>query len=170
MTDILSGPAGATPRLSSAAGPVPPQALDAERAVLAAMLLDRDAVSVAVEMLTAANFYRVAHQKIFAAILALSERNESADLITLGEELRKRGDLDAVGGPAALSQILEYATTAVNLDQHLVLVRSKSLLRDLIKAASEIQQEAYAGAADTPEIIDRAEERIFAITDERVRE
>ncbi len=168
MSDTFTTPAGAAPR--SAAGPVPPQALEAERAVLAAMLLDREAVSAAVEVLQAETFYRVAHQKIFAAVVALYERNETADLITLGEELRKRGDLDAIGGPAALSQILEHATSATNLEQHLNLVRAKALLRDLIKAAGEIQQEAFAAAGETAEILDRAEERIFAITDERVRE
>ena len=168
MSDTYTTPAGSA--RGSATGPVPPQALEAERAALAAMLLDRDAVSAAVEVLDAETFYRVAHQKIFAAVVALYERNENADLITLGEELRKRGDLEAVGGAAALSQLLEHATSATNLEQHLNLVRAKALLRDLIKAATEIQQEAFAAAGETSEILDRAEERIFAITDERVRE
>ena len=170
MSDTFTTPAGAAPRVASATGLVPPQALDAERAALAAMLLDRDAVSAAVEVLGVESFYRVAHQKIFAAVVALYERNENADLITLGEELRKRGDLEAVGGPAALSQILEHATSATNLEQHLNLIRAKDLLRDLIKASMEIQQEAFAAAGETSEILDRAEERIFAITDERIRE
>ena len=170
MTNTLSGPAGITRESSPGPGLTPPQALDAERSVLAALLLDRDAVGLAVEMLEADSFYRIAHQKIYDAIVAIYDRGERADLVTLGEELRKRGDLDAVGGPAAISQILEHATTAANLEQHLRLVSSKSVLRNLIKAVGEIQQEAYAGSEDTPEILDRAEERIFAITDERIRE
>jgi len=149
---------------------VPPQALEAERSVLAALLLDHEAVGMAVEMLEAQAFYRVAHQKIFDAIAALFNRNEKADVITLSEELRKRGELEAVGGPAALTQILEYATSAGNLEQYIRIIRSKAVLRGLIKAAGEIQQEAYSGSEDTPTILDRAEERIFAITDERVRE
>ena len=93
MTDTLNRPFNAAPE-----GPVPPQALDAERSVLAAMMLDHEAVGRAVEMLLPEVFYRLAHQKIFQAILALYETNTKADLVTLGEELRKRGDLEAVGG------------------------------------------------------------------------
>ena len=176
MSHTLSGPPGSPDpaalgaRTPSAAGLTPPQALDAERSVLAALLLDRDSVGLAIEMLDVPSFYRIAHQKIYDAIVALYNRNERADLVTLGEELRKRGELDAVGGPAALSQILEYASASANLEQHMRLIRSKAILRDLIKATSEIQQEAYAASEETPEILDRAEERIFAITDERVRE
>jgi replicative DNA helicase len=170
MTNTLSGPAGTPREALTNPGYAPPQALDAERAVLAALLLDRDAVGLAIELLDVGSFYRVAHQKIYDAIVVLYNRNERADLVTLAEELRKRGDLEAIGGPPAISQILEYATTAANLEQHLRLIRSKAILRDLIKATGEIQQEAYAGADDTHEILDRAEERIFAITDERIRE
>src|SRR5262249_28164044 len=101
MTDTLSRPTGAVGE-----GPTPPQALDAERSVLAAMLIDHEAVGRAIEMMDTGDFYRVAHQKIFEAILSIYNRNEKADLITLAEELRKRGELEMVGGMAALSQIL----------------------------------------------------------------
>jgi replicative DNA helicase len=164
MANMMSGP------VSFSEAMTPPQALEAERSVLAALLLDHEAVGMAAEMLDAQAFYRVAHQKIFDAILALYNRNEKADIITLSEELRKRGDLETVGGPATLTQILEYATSTHNLEQYIRIIRSKSVLRGLIKAASEIQQEAYSGSEDTPTILDRAEERIFAITDQRVRE
>jgi len=151
-------------------GPTPPQALDAERSVLAAMLIDFEAVGRAIEMMETADFYRVAHQKIFEAILALYNRSEKADLITLTEELRKRGELEMVGGISALSQILEYGTTSANLEQHARLIASKSVLRRLIRASSEIQQEAFAGGDETAAILDRAEQRIFEITDARVRQ
>jgi replicative DNA helicase len=162
---MLSRPLGA-----ASDGPTPPQALDAERSVLAAMLLDHDAVGRAIEMMETSDFYRLAHQKIFDAILALYNRNEKADLITLAEELRKRSELEAVGGMSALSQILEYGTTSVNLEQHARLIASKSILRRLIRASSEIQQEAFAGGDETGSILDRAEQRIFEITDARVRQ
>jgi len=151
-------------------GLTPPQALDAERSVLAALLLDAEAIGRAVEALSPEVFYRTAHQKIYEAIVALYERNEKPDLVTLSEELRKRGDLEAVGGPPTLSQILEYATTTANLDHHIRIVHSKAILRLLIKASTEIQQEAYAGGDETPAILDRAEQRIFSITDQRVRQ
>lgn len=165
MTDTLSRPAGVVPE-----GPVPPQALEAERAVLAAMLLDGEAVARAIEMIESPVFYRVAHQKIFDAMSALFGRNEKVDLITLSEELRKRGELEAVGGAPALAQILDYAATSANVEQHARIVHAKSVLRSLIKATGEIQQEAYAGNDETAAILDRAEQRIFQITDQRVRQ
>src|SRR5882672_6858621 len=114
MTEIISSSLDV-----SAAGPVPPQAIEAERAVLAAILLDHEVVGRAVERIEAPVFYRPAHQKIFNAIVALYTRNEKADLVTLAEELRKRGELELVGGPAALTQIAEHAVTTANLDQHI---------------------------------------------------
>jgi replicative DNA helicase len=164
MTDMISPPVG------TAEGPVPPQSQDAERSVLAAMLLDHETIGLALELLEPASFYRLSHQKIFEAIIALYNRNERADLITVSEELRKRGDLEAVGGTSAISQILEYATTSTNLEEHAKIVSAKSLLRSLIKSAGEIQQEAFAGQDETNAILDRAEQRIFAITDRRVRQ
>jgi replicative DNA helicase len=165
MTEIQSRPSGMVPE-----GPVPPQALEAERSVLAAMLLDHEAVGRAVEQIDGTVFYRTAHQRIFDAIVGLYNRSEKADLVTLSEELRKRGELELVGGPAALSQIMEYATTTANLEQHMRLVHSKAILRLLIKASSEIQQECFAAAEETPLILDKAEQRIFEITDRRVRQ
>jgi replicative DNA helicase len=165
MTETVSHFAGSIPE-----GPIPPQALEAERAVLAALLLDPDAVARATELIEPRVFYRTSHQKIFEAMQALFGRNERIDLVTLSEELRKRGDLDAVGGPAALTQILEYASTSANLEQHVRIIHSKSVLRSLIKATGEIQQDCYAAGEETPAILDRAEQRIFQITDQRVRE
>src|SRR6266545_4763206 len=165
MTETLSRPTALTPE-----GLTPPQALEAERSVLAGLMLEHEAIGRAVEQLEPAAFYRTAHQKIYEAILALYNRNENVDLITLGEELRKRGELEAVGGTPALAQILEYATTTANLDQHIKIIHSKYILRALIRASGEIQQECYAGADETAAILDRAEARVFAITDQRVRQ
>src|SRR5688572_4986996 len=163
MTDTLRSAA-------LAEGPVPPQAVDAERSVLAAMMMDHESIGRALELLEPPNFYRVAHQKVFEALLALYNRNERADLITVAEELRKRGDLEAIGGPAALAQVVEYATTSANLEEHAKIVEAKALLRSLIRSANEIQQECYADSDESSAILDRAEQRIFAITDKRVRQ
>jgi len=151
-------------------GPVPPQALDAERAVLAAMMLGADAIGRAVELVDASVFYRPAHAKIFDACVGLYQRNERADLITVTEELRKKGDLEAVGGNAAVAQLLEQATTTANIEEHLRIVGQKAVLRGLIRATGEIQSECFAGNDETQNILDRAETRIFAITDTRVRQ
>src|SRR5262245_15544092 len=88
-------------------GLTPPQAIPAERAVLAAMMLGNEGVGRAIEAIGERPFYRTSHQKIFDAIVELYKRNEPADLITVAEELRKRGDLEAIGGPAYLAGVFE---------------------------------------------------------------
>jgi replicative DNA helicase len=164
MTDSPAGAVGA------AAGLTPPQALEAERSILAAMMLDTTAIGRAVEAIDSRAFYRSAHAKVFEALVALYNRNEAADLVTVAEELRKRGDLEAVGGAAALAGIMESATTIANIEHHVRIVHSKAVLRMLIKATNEIQQQCYGGQEETAELLDQAEARIFAITDQRIRQ
>jgi len=163
MTEFATGSGGPP-------GLVPPQALDAERSVLAAMMLDEGAIGRAVELIDANVFYRTSHARLFDALVSLYNARVPADLITVAEELKKRGDLEAVGGPTFLAQIMDYATTAANLEQHIRIVHSKAILRQLIKATTEIQQQCYASTEETAEILDRSEARIFAITDQRIRE
>ena len=165
MTDVL--PAA---RAAINEGPTPPQALDAERAVLAALLLDSEHAGLAIEKLQPAAFYRTSHQRIYDAVLAIYNRGDKADLITLTEELRKRGELEAIGGPPVLAQLLDYATASANFEQHVKLIHSKAVLRGLIRAATEIQAECFAGGDETSNILDRAEQRIFSITDTQVRQ
>ncbi len=162
MTEFITSSGGAP-------GLTPPQALDAERSVLAAMLLDEGAIGRAVELIDASAFYRTAHAKLFDALVGLYTKRVPADLITVSEELKQRGELEAVGGPPFLAQIMDYAITAANIEQHIQIVRAKSVLRQLIKATTEIQQDCYAGSEETAEILDHSEARIFAITDQRVR-
>ncbi|NOT33789.1 MAG: replicative DNA helicase [Candidatus Eisenbacteria bacterium] len=165
MTDMLSRSLSG---LSE--GPVPPQSLDAERAVLSACLLGAEAIGRAVEKIDSSVFYRPAHQKIFDACISLYNRNERADLITVTEELRMRGELESAGGPAALAQLLESATTTANVEEHVRIVASKAVLRQLIRASQEIQGECFSGSDETQNILDRSEQKIFAITDSRVRQ
>ena len=165
MTDIHPGSSG-----GGSPGLTPPQALDAERSILAAMMLDTPAIGRAVENIESSSFYRSAHAKIFEALVALYNRNEAADLITVAEELRKRGDFEAAGGAQALAQVMEYATTTANLEHHIRIVHSKSVLRSLIRATTEIQQQCYSGQDETASLLDQAEARIFAITDQRIRQ
>ena len=162
MTDFPNHPGGA-------AGLTPPQALDAERSILAAMMLDQTAIGRAVEVIDSGAFYRNAHAKIFDALVALYNRNEAADLITVSEELKKRGDYEAAGGGAGLAQIMEYATTIANIEHHVRIVHSKMVLRKLIHATGEIQQQCYSGRDETAQLLDEAEARIFSITDSRIR-
>ncbi|MCC6651212.1 MAG: replicative DNA helicase [Candidatus Eisenbacteria bacterium] len=152
-----------------AAGLTPPQALDAERSILAAMLLDQTAIGRAVEVIDSNAFYRTGHAKIFDALVSLYNRNEAADLITVSEELKRRGDFEAAGGNSGLTSVMEQATTIANIEHHIKIVHSKWVLRNLIKATGEIQQQCYSGHEETAVLLDQAEARIFGITDSRIR-
>lgn len=128
-----------------------PQALDAERSVLAAMMLDASAVESASEIVGPKSFYRAAHGKAFGAIVALHGRGEPVDLVTLVEELTKRGELEAVGGPSALAALLEHAVTAANVAHHARLVASKARSRELLRAAAALIEAAHGH--DDPAVV-----------------
>src|SRR5262249_48343797 len=147
-----------------AEGSTPPHSLEAERAVLGALLLDPSAINDVVGLpLAPDDFYRDHHARVYRAILALYERGERADLITLVEELSKRGELDTVGGQTELTRLFDYAVTTANLDHHARIVVDKALLRKLILAAQQIAREAAAGRDEVRDVLDRAESRIFAL-------
>jgi replicative DNA helicase len=155
---------------AAASAHVPPHALEAERAVLGALLLDPALVNDAIGLpLAPDDFYRDAHQKIYRSILSLHERGERPDSVTLSDELQKRGELEAIGGRAELARIFDYGVTTANLDSHARIVIDKALLRRLIGASQEIAREATAGRDEVRDVLDRAEARIFAITDRKVR-
>jgi replicative DNA helicase len=148
---------------------IPPQSLEAEQAVLGAMLLDKDAIGRAIEVLTADCFYREAHRKVFDAVAALYERGMTADLIGVGEELRARGHLEAIGGRAFLSNLQDQVATAAHVEHHCRLVMDKHVMRELIHAGTEIVRRSYEGAASSGELIDTAEQMIFGINDPRMK-
>lgn len=149
--------------------PVPPQDLDAERAVLGAMLISRDAVDFAAETLPPDAFYRVAHQKVFAAIVAVGvTRRERVDLVTLAEELRRRGDLESVGGLVVLAALVESVASTAGLQEHLRIVQDKSILRRLQVAAFGIQRGCTEASDDVRTILDRAESAVMAVRESQV--
>lgn len=123
-----------------------PQVVDAERSVLAAMLLEAEAVDRAGSVLTRAAFYRTSHGLIFDAMLELRAKREPVDLITLSAALKARGDYEAIGGAEALALLLDYATTTANMDTHAGMVAKAARSRDLIKLARQLASEAASGA------------------------
>ncbi|RMH80148.1 MAG: replicative DNA helicase [Calditrichaeota bacterium] len=142
-------------------GRVPPQAVDVERYVLGAMLLDNEAVAIALEEIDAGDFYREAHRIIFEAMLALYKRNEPVDLITLNEELQRRDALEKVGGAYYLAELASLVPSAANIEYHLKIVREKALLRKLILSCTELIREAYEAQEDTEGILGKAQQEIF---------
>ncbi|MEE8509876.1 MAG: replicative DNA helicase [candidate division NC10 bacterium] len=148
---------------------IPPQNVDAEIAVLGAVLLDRDALVKAFEVLRPEHFYREAHQKVFAACQALFERNEPVDLITLANELTGRHQLEDMGGNQYLISLAEAVPTAANVVYHASIVRGKALLRELISAGTSIVSSCYEDTEPTEAMLDLAEKRIFEVSKDRVR-
>jgi replicative DNA helicase len=152
-----------------AEGRVPPQAVDVEMAVLGAMLLDKGAIAKGIEILDDLSFYKPAHQRIFAGMVALFEKSEPVDLITLVEELRRRAELDKVGGEYYLTELTTRVTTAANIEYHAHIVLEKALMRQLILSSSEVVGRAYSETEDALDLLDEAEQKIFQISEQRMK-
>ena len=146
------------------AGRQAPWSNEAEQAVLGAMLLDQDAALKAAELLDDTMFYREGHRLLFRAMVALTERGDVIDPVTLRDELVKRGDLDRAGGLEYVGALIDVVPTAANIDYHAQIVREKAVLRRLIEAATAIIQEAYEGRTNTSELLDTAEHRVFQVS------
>ena len=147
---------------------VPPQNLEAEQSVLGSMLLERDAIARAVEILRPEDFYREAHRRIFETIAELFERGEPADLITVTDRLRARGLLDDVGGVAYVTSLLHAVPTAANVEYYARIVVQKSMLRQMIHAGTRIVDMGYREDQDVELLVDQAEKLVFGIASRRM--
>jgi len=136
--------------------------------VLGGVLLENDALNRALEILRSEDFYRDAHRQIFEALIELSQRGEPADLVTLTDALKRRGDLDVVGGSSYLSTLVDYVPTAANISYYCNLVKQKALLRRLGEVATDIVSKTFEGG-DVDELLDGAETAIFKIAENRTR-
>ena len=146
-------------------GRIPPQSVELEEAVLGAIMVEKDAIVQVGEFLRPEAFYRDAHRTIYTAILELSKRQEPIDLYTVTEELRRMGRLDEVGGAAHLAVLTQRIGSAAHLEHHAKIVVQKSVQRDLIHAASNIQQRAFDELEDIEELINYSEQEIFKIAE-----
>jgi replicative DNA helicase len=144
-----------------------PWSQEAEQAVLGAMLLDQDAALLATELVQDDMFYREGHRRLFRAMVGLVERRTVIDPVTLGDELGRRGELDAIGGAEYLSDLVDSVPTAANLEYHARIVKDKAILRRLIETSTGIITEAYDGRSTASDLLDKAESRIFQISQER---
>ncbi len=147
-----------------------PNSSESERAILGGILLDNGLISQAIELLRPEDFYVPSHRRIFVAMTALFERGAEINPILIGEELKKEGALESVGGISFITNLTYGLPHSTNIAHYAKVVRGKSMLRQLIKAASKITQEALE-EEDEPEIIlDHAEQAIFQLADERIRQ
>ncbi len=142
----------------------PPQSLEAEAAVLGSMLSSREAVSKSLQWLKPVHFYKTSHQKIFSVMVELFNDNEQIDTISVSDKLKKNKILDSVGGAYFLTGLVESIPTTANVESYAKIVLEKSLLRQLIKVAQDLSNEAYDDHRRAEDILDRVEQSIFAIT------
>ena len=146
-----------------------PHSMEAERTVLGAILIENEAFHNASEILTERDFYRDAHRRIFQRMASLSARGDAIDLVTLREELSRSGDLEAIGGVAYLSSLVEGVPRATNVPYYSRIVKDKAVLRSLIAAANRISQSCFGDVEETQVVLDEAEKTIFEIAEGAIR-
>jgi replicative DNA helicase len=147
-----------------------PHNLEAEKSVLGAILIHNEAFNHAAELIDARDFFRDAHRRIFDKMVALSERNEPIDFVTLREELGRSGELEEVGGPAYIASLADGVPRSANVEHYARIVKEKATLRNLIHSANRILSDAYRAEEDAEVILDGAEKAIFEIAEDRIRE
>ncbi len=148
---------------------IPPHNLDAERAVLGAVLLEgRETLPRVIELLRPSDFYTDAHRAIYDAMLRLFERSEPVDVLTLQEELRRTDALQFAGGPAALALLVEQASIAAHVMSYAAIVRDMAVLRELIQTSTQVITEAFDAKEDVQTLVDEAERRIFGLAERRL--
>ena len=151
-------------------GRMPPQAVEVEQAVLGAMMLEQRAIVRAVEILDESCFYHAPHSRIFAAMTSLFERGIAVDQLTLTEELKRRSQLDDVGGVVYLAKLGSEVATTANIDYHARIVLEKALGRKLIETSSEVIERAYAADEDVQTLLDSAEQKLFSLSENQIGE
>lgn len=146
---------------------VPPQNIEAEQAVLGAMLIDKEAIATATEVLSADDFYREAHRVIFSAMLELYNKNEAVDMVTVTEILKRDNKLEDIGGIAYITSLANVVLTAANVKYHAEIVAEKSVLRQLVRVSTEIAAMGYEANDDVGTLLDTAESRILEISNRK---
>ena len=147
---------------------IPPQNLEAEIAVLGSLLLDKEAIGRAIELLDKSFFYKEAHEKIYSIIVNLYDNNKAVDMVTVAEALKNSSMLDGVGGPSYIASITSSIPTAANVEHYARIVREKAILRNLISTATQIVSESYDNTSAVDDLLDKAEKMIFEITTNKV--
>ena len=158
---------GGMPEPGSGGDRTPPQDMAAEQSVLGAMMISKDAIADVAEVLRGADFYRPSHETIHNAIIDLYGRGEPADMVTVADELQRKGELQRVGGAPYLHTITSSVPIAANASYYAGIVREKAILRRLVDAGTRIVQFGYAGEGDVDDLVDQAQAEVYQVTDKR---
>src|SRR5215831_7802873 len=146
-----------------------PHNLDAEKSVLGAILINNTVFNQAAEVIDAQDFFRDAHRRLFEKMVALTDKSEPVDLVTLKNELTRSGELDEVGGPAYIASLTDGVPRSANVEYYAKIVKEKSTLRRLIQSATDVLGRAYEAEQDADDLLDEAERSIFQIAEHRLR-
>ncbi len=150
-------------------GRIQPQAVDLEEAVLGAMMLEKDAVSAVIDILSPAVFYKDNHKRIMAAIASLFAKSEPVDILTVTNELKSTGELEMVGGPYYITMLTSRIASTANVEYHARIILQKHIQRELIKISSEIIKDAFEDTTDVFDLLDRAEQNLFSVSESNLR-
>ena len=150
-------------------GRIPPQAVDLEEVVLGALMLEKNAVNAVIDLLTPEVFYKDAHQTIFSAIKELFGKSEPIDILTVTNQLKSMGALDVIGGPYYISQLTNRVVSSANIEYHARIILQKYIQRQLIVVSSEIIKDAYEDTTDVFDLLDKAENRLFQISENNLK-
>ncbi|MEK7481883.1 MAG: replicative DNA helicase [Patescibacteria group bacterium] len=142
---------------------LPPQDIEAERSVLGALMLDKNAVIKVADLIVAGDFYQPVHSKIYEAILGLFEKNEPIDILSVTNKLKDKGQLNEIGGSSYLTELINSVPTAAHIAHYAKLIRDKKVLRELIKASAEITEKVFENTDDSENLLDDIEQKIFSI-------
>ena len=144
-------------------GKVQPQALPLEEAVLGAVMLDKNALTIVIDILQPESYYLEAHQHIYRAMRRLFDRSQPIDLLTVMEELKKSGELEACGGPAYLAELTHRVASAANIEYHARIIAQKYIQRELIRVSTKTIRDAFEDTSDVFELLDEAEQGLYNI-------
>jgi len=154
---------------SSPTGKLPPQRLEMEAAVLGALMLEKDALTTVVDILKAHSFYKDGHQRIYKAISNLFDKSEPIDQLTVVQELREMGELEAAGGVGYVAGLTMHINSAANIEAHARVILEAAIKRELIRTATDILRDAYEETTDVFELLDATEKNIFQVSEDNMR-
>jgi len=150
-------------------GKLQPQAIDLEEAVLGALMLEKNAITVVSDILKPESFYKDSHQIIFQSIKTLFSNAQPIDILTVTSDLRKQGQLEIVGGAYFITSLTNRVASAANIEYHARIIAQKFIQRELIRISTEIQRESFEDSADAFELLDRAEHKLFEVSQGNVK-
>jgi replicative DNA helicase len=152
------------------AGKVPPQNIDAEKSLLGAILIDEEVLADVSEHVSAKDFYEKRHMTIFGAMMRLYERHKPVDLLTLTDELKKKDELEVIGGAGYLTELTNYVPTAAHAEAYAEMVALKAVRRRLIKASADISELGYDEDTNVQELLEKAEAELFSVSDQSLKQ